>query len=218
MKKIMILCAALCAVLFVSCASKPAADAAPAAKTEAPVQAAAPAKAETPAAAPAKSEAPAAKPAAAPVFTGDEIYMSANDLTPAALADVLVIDENFSVSATAEKGVNIEVMDKSRTAADGEIFNNRIKLNGAGSAATRSVHFKTAAKASVTIYANSSSKTEDRILVIANVADGAEVGTITATIDNEKDAAMGTVTVPAAGEYCVYSRKSGINIYQIIIQ
>lgn len=214
MKKILVLSIALLAVLFVACASDPA-----------------PAPAATPAAAPAAAKpapAPAPAPAAAPAVaatlpkesTGDEIYLSANDCKTWAI-DAPKEFEGFTFMGTTEKQMNIEMLGKMpRTAPDGEVFDKRIKLNGAGSTEFRSIMFKTEKAGTLYAYNNSSSKTEARTLVVVQLVDGApqEIGTIVAPVDNEKDAGIGSVELPGAGEYYIYSKKSGINIYMLLIQ
>jgi len=144
-----------------------------------------------------------------------EEYISANDLEAATIKTTVTID-GFSIFATAEKAVNVEAIDEPRTAQDGEIFNARIKLNGSGKAEYRSVHFTTQGKAALTIYTNSSSKTDARILLLCAV-DGTVIGELTAPADSGI-AGMATATIPAAGEYVVYSKSSGINIYQIVVK
>ena len=109
-------------------------------------------------------------------------------------------------------------MSAPRVAADGEIFNNRIKLNGSGTADYRSIHFTAAGATEVVIYANSSSKTDARTLVLAKLADGAVIAELVAPPDDEKSAGFANAVLPGAGKYVLYSKNSGINIYQIFIK
>jgi pectate disaccharide-lyase len=122
----------------------------------------------------------------------------------------------FTIIGTGEKGVTIEVMDKTRKAKDGSIFKTRIKLNGAGDANSRSISFSVKKKAKVTVYLNSGSKTEERTLLIANKA-GDIAGEMAAPAEDEINSGEGTVEV-APGDYFMYSKKSGINIYKIVIE
>ena len=52
------------------------------------------------------------------------------------------------------------------------------------------------------------------------IVDGAlvQVGTIVAPLDNVKDAGIGMVELPEAGDYVIFSKKSGINIYMLLIR
>lgn len=153
-------------------------------------------------------------------FVVAEDYFSANDLEPAAIKSVTKIDEVFSIYATSEKGVTIEALtgeNAERTASDGEVFNNRIKLNGSGKIEQRSVHFITKGKAKVTVYTNSSSKTDARVLAVVNIKDGSVIAELTAPADGT-EAGVVSCTVPTAGEYAIFSKGSGINLYQIVVE
>lgn len=154
---------------------------------------------------------------AAVAFVSAEDYLSANDLQKETVMDVKVIDDIFSIYANGEKAVNIDTGCATHTAEDGEVFNSRIKLNGSGNVAARSIHFVTKGPATITVYLNSGSKTEARTLICANAADGAAVTNVVAPVDSEK-AGVQSFAVPVAGEYALYSKKSGINVYQIIIE
>ena len=148
---------------------------------------------------------------------GAEEFFTANDLAPAQIVANKAFG-NFVIFARSDKGVTIEAMSAPRVAADGEVFNNRIKLNGGGAADYRSIHFTAAGAAQVVVYANSSSKTDARPLAIVKVADGTVVAELVATPDDEKNAGAATASLPGAGEYAVYSKSSGINIYMILIK
>jgi pectate disaccharide-lyase len=123
----------------------------------------------------------------------------------------------FTIIGTSEKGVTVEVMDKTRKAKDGSVFKSRIKLNGAGDANSRSISFTLKKKAKVTVYLNSSSKTEARTLLIANKG-GDIAGEMEAAMEDEINSGEGSAEIAAAGEYFIYSKKSGINIYKIVIE
>ncbi len=148
---------------------------------------------------------------------GAEEFFTANDLAAAQITATKAFG-SFVIFAKSDKGVTIEAMSAPRTAADGEIFNNRIKLNGGGAVDSRSIHFTVAGPTDVVIYTNSSSKTDARTLVLAKVADGAVVAELVAPPDDEKNAGMATASLPGAGEYVLFSKGSGINIYQIFIK
>ncbi len=144
------------------------------------------------------------------------VSLNANDLAPAQLTETKTFDA-FTVYAKSDKGVTIEAIDAARTAGDGEVFNARIKLNGSGALEYRSVSFTVKAKAKVTIYLCSSSKTDARTLKLVD-AKGAAVADLVAPPDDGAKAGMAAADLPAAGTYFVYSGGSGINIYMITVQ
>ncbi len=148
---------------------------------------------------------------------GAEEFFTANDLDPAQITAVKAYG-TFVIFARSDKGVTIEAMSAPRVAADGEVFNNRIKLNGGGAADYRSIHFTVSAAAEVLIYTNSSSKTDARTLIIAKASDGSVLAELAAPPDDEKNAGIAAVVLPGAGEYFLYSKNSGINIYQIVVK
>jgi hypothetical protein len=123
----------------------------------------------------------------------------------------------FTILATSDKGVNVDAVSPEKKAKDGSVFKTRIKLNGAGDATMRSVSFSVAKKSKITVYLNSGSKTEERTLLIANKS-GDIAGEITAPADEDGVAGVGTAEISAKGDYFVYSKKSGINIYKIVIE
>ena len=149
-----------------------------------------------------------------------ESWLSANDLEAASLTSAKEID-GFTILATAEKGVKIEAMDDGREAEDGEIFTMRIKLNGSGALTYRAVSFKGKKGQKVIVYLNSSSKTDARVLQLAD-KDGTIIASITAPVDSDpaapQPAGMGEAVLPSDGEFFLYSKSSGINLYQIIIE
>jgi hypothetical protein len=145
-----------------------------------------------------------------------ESVLNANDLTAGALTAATPLDD-FVLLARADKGVNIEAVDKARTADDGEVFNARIKLNGGGSAEFRAVQFQTKGPAQLVLYANSSSKTDPRVLKVVDAA-GTVVAELPAPADDEAHAGRLTCSLPAAGTYFVYSASGGINLYQVVVK
>jgi hypothetical protein len=124
---------------------------------------------------------------------------------------------SFTIIGTSDKGVTIEPMDKNRTAKDKTVFKARIKLNGSGGADARAVSVSVKQKAKVTVYLSSGSKTEERILLVSD-KDGNVAGEITAPGEDDATAWVGTVEIAKAGEYFIFSKKSGINIYKIVVE
>jgi hypothetical protein len=151
-----------------------------------------------------------------PIGAFAEVSLNANDLQAAQLTAVATYDA-FTVYAKSDKGVTIEAMEAARTAADGEVFNVRIKLNGGGAVDYRSIHFTAREKATVTIYLSSSSKTDARVLKLVDAA-GTVLAELAAPPDDGAAAGIATFAVPKGGEYVIFSANSGINIYQIVIK
>lgn len=151
-----------------------------------------------------------------PIGAFAEVSLNANDLQAAQLTAVTKLDA-FTVYAKSDKGVTIEAIEAARTAADGEVFNARIKLNGGGALDYRSIHFTAREKATVTIYLSSSSKTDARVLKLTDAA-GTVLAELAAPPDDGAAAGIATFSVPKEGEYAIFSANSGINIYQIVIK
>lgn len=146
-----------------------------------------------------------------------EEFLSANDLELGAFTSPKTIDA-FVIMATAEKNMQVDAQTPAITAADGEVFNARIKFGGAGAATHRSLKFSTKAKAEMTVYLSSSNKTDVRVLCLVNAADGTVVAEIPAPVYNDATCEKATVTIPAAGDWYVMSKNSGLYLYQIIVK
>lgn len=150
---------------------------------------------------------------AVPAFS--EAFLNANDLEVGAITAPLVVGD-FEILAKADKGVNVEAFDKARTADDGEVFNSRIKLNGGGSLEFRAVKL-TASAGRLTIYTNSSSKTDARVLKLVDAA-GTVVAELAAPADDEAHAGMVEVDLAQEGTYYLFSASGGINLYQVVVK
>jgi hypothetical protein len=151
-----------------------------------------------------------------PAALASEQLLSANDLESAQLTAAAEFD-GFTILATAEKAVTIEAISEGRTAADGEYFNNRIKLNGGGGTAFRAIKFSIEDKAEIGIYLNSSSGTDARVLKVTDAA-GALVAELPAPADDKVNAGYVSLKLEKAGQYLLFSASSGINIYQIVVK
>lgn len=150
-------------------------------------------------------------------LAAEEKSLLANDLEPAQLVSTLEID-GFKILGTSSKPIDIQEMDE-RTAPDGEIFNIRIKLNGTGKKDLLAVGFTAKKGQKVTIYLNSSSKTDERVLNLYTPNDVTPILTLPAPpATSDMTVGMGTLTIPYDGEFLVGSAKSGIYIYGIIIE
>ena len=143
-------------------------------------------------------------------------FLSANDLKPAKIT-VPTEFEGFRILAKSDKDVTVEAIDPVRTAADGEVFNVRIKLNGSGAADYRAIGFTAKEKAKIVVYLNSSSKTDARVLKLTG-SGGAVIAELSAPPDDGVKAGIATFEIPVAGDYLIFSAGSGINVYQILIE
>ncbi len=143
-----------------------------------------------------------------------QVVLSANDLDNEQVTGVKQIGD-VKILAKPDKAVTIESMDVPRESSDGEIFNNRIKLNGSGTLESRAIMLNVTKKGQLIVYCNSSSKTDARVLVLANAADGSIVSEGNAEPDTGTKAGICRFVVPATGSFLIYSKSGGINIYQI---
>ena len=142
-------------------------------------------------------------------------YISVNDLDAEKVTETKDFDGVVFV-ATPDKHMTIEMLDDGREAEDGEVFNGRIKLEGSGKSTQRAIKFVAVKGEVLKIYLNSSSKTEARTLVVAD-STGAQIGAITAPVDGG-EVGIGTFEIPSDGSFFLWSKKSGINIYMIIVE
>ena len=142
-------------------------------------------------------------------------FISVNDLEAEKVTETKDYDGVILI-ATPDKYMTIEMLDDGREAGDGEVFNGRIKLEGSGKSSQRAIKFEALKGEVLKVYLNSSSKTEARTLVIADMA-GAQVGAIIAPVDGE-EVGIGTFEIPSDGTFYLWSKKSGINIYMLIVE
>lgn len=142
-------------------------------------------------------------------------FISVNDLEAEKVTETKDYDGVILI-ATPDKYMTIEMLDDGREAGDGEVFNGRIKLEGSGKSSQRAIKFDAVKGEVLKVYLNSSSKTEARTLVIADMA-GAQVGAITAPVDGG-EVGIGTFEIPSDGTFYLWSKKSGINIYMLIVE
>ncbi len=124
-------------------------------------------------------------------------------------------DGTVVITATADKSVAI---DGNKKTYNGITFTQRIKLGGTGSATERSIKITTEGAATITVYALSSSGSEDRNL---NLYDGNFTVMVNDQVAQGKpvdaDLSELTYTVDAAGTYYLASADGGINVYYIKI-
>jgi len=159
--------------------------------------------------------------ALAMVFAGSfafaEKYVSANDLTKQVLTSDISTEDGFVIHATDAKNVEIQENDSNASPASvgDETFSMRIKLGGAGNLVERSVSIKGKKGQKLTVYARSTGD-QDRTVNILD-GEGNVVGTGPAP---NKTAALGKteVKLPADGEFYACSAKSGIYIFEMILE
>ena len=142
-------------------------------------------------------------------------YISVNDLDAEKVTETKDFDGVVFI-ATPDKHMTIEMLDDGREAEDGEVFNGRIKLEGSGKSTQRAIKFDAVKGEVLKVYLNSSSKTEARTLVVAD-STGVQIGAITAPVDGG-EVGIGTFEIPSDGSFFLWSKKSGINIYMIIVE
>ncbi len=153
-----------------------------------------------------KGEAPA---------TAEKIELNANDVA-AGTIEAATAFGGFTIVGSADAAVTVD--SNSKKSDSGLEFTQRIKLGGSGSIDNRHVSFTTAGAAKVTVYAMSSSGSEDRPLLLMN-AEGVELGRGIALgkVEESTIPAM-TFEITEAGTYYLWSEKSGINIYYISVE
>ena len=142
-------------------------------------------------------------------------YISVNDLEAEKVTETKDFD-GVVLIATPDKHMTIEMLDDGREAEDGEVFNGRIKLEGSGKSSQRAIKFDAVKGEVLKVYLNSSSKTEARTLVIAD-SSGAQIGALTAPVDGSS-VGIQSFEIPSDGTYYIWSKKSGINIYMLIVE
>src|SRR5574344_1429313 len=73
-------------------------------------------------------------------FAFGERYINANDLEKGEIVAESKQEDGFVILGTADKNVTVETC-PTHTADDGEVFTQRIKLNGGGAADFRNISF-----------------------------------------------------------------------------
>lgn len=143
--------------------------------------------------------------------------LSANDLEIETLTTLKEVD-GFKLYGTEAKAIDIQEIEE-RTAPDGEIFNNRIKLNGTGKTDQLCIGFSAKKGQKVTVYLNSSSKTDERVLNLYTPASKDALAAIAAPpATSDMTVGMGTFTIPYDGEFLIGSANKGVYVYAIVIE
>ncbi len=139
---------------------------------------------------------------------GTDTALNVSDLTAGDITTNMTVGE-FVLNGASSK-LTVDANSKS---IDGFDFTQRLKTNGKGSITKRSVQYTATDAATLIVYAQSSSSSSDRALVLAD-ASGNVIGTQTAL-----GASISKLTyeIPAAGTYYLYSADSGINMYYFAV-
>ena len=153
--------------------------------------------------------------AGAPAATavGPETALNANDLAPGDYTTVVDTGTDFTIRADAEKDVSVDGTD--RVSDRGDVFTQRIKLNGSGDEDRRSLHFSLDAEqvpTEVVVNARSSSGSSDRALALFDASG--EIDRVDALADDEgTPVATASFDITTAGDYWLASPSSGVNVF-----
>ncbi|MWC00156.1 right-handed parallel beta-helix repeat-containing protein [Agromyces seonyuensis] len=144
---------------------------------------------------------------------GPSTALNAADLAVGEYVALTDTGTDFSIAAAAGKNVTVDA--HARISDRGDEFTQRIKLNGTGAQANRSLHFTVAAdEVPTTLFVNarSGSATADRVLAVSSAAG--EVGRLAALADDGTTAVVtASVPITAPGDYWIASPSSGVNVY-----
>ncbi|MBL0886875.1 carbohydrate-binding protein [Myceligenerans indicum] len=149
--------------------------------------------------------------AVAPAEADPATAFVADDLSPGSITTSDVVSGAFTIMASGAKAVTVDAAD--RTSDRGDVYSQRLKLNGSGAAAERSLRFDATAGTEVTVHARSGSGTSDRALALYD-ASWTEVDRVVAAADSDSvPVATEVLTVPADGTYWLASPSSGVNVF-----
>ncbi|WP_402468651.1 right-handed parallel beta-helix repeat-containing protein [Isoptericola aurantiacus] len=151
--------------------------------------------------------------ATAAVAVGPETALNANDLAPGDYTAVTDTGTDFTIYADESKKVTVD--DTDRISDRGDVFTQRIKLNGSGDADRRSLHFSVGADqvpTEVVVNARSSSGSSDRALALYDATG--EIARVDALADDEGTPVVtSTLDIDTAGDYYLASPSSGVNVF-----
>ncbi|MFV0633418.1 carbohydrate-binding protein [Demequina sp.] len=137
---------------------------------------------------------------------------NASDVAPGAYSANLSVGD-FTVHAASGKAVNVDGSD--RTSDRGDEYTQRLKLNGSGAAANRSLSFTADGPTQVLVHARSGSGTADRALALYDES-WTELARVEAVADDSSlPVATEVFDVPSAGTYWIASPSSGVNVYYV---
>ncbi|WP_144018951.1 carbohydrate-binding protein [Demequina sp. NBRC 110056] len=138
--------------------------------------------------------------------------LDANELP---LGDVYV--ENVQVgdfTINAEAGKEVDVRGTDRTSDRGDVYAQRLELNGSGTQSNRSIAFTADGPTQVLVHARSGSSSADRALALFDASG--EIARVPALADDSGvPVATEILDVPAAGDYWIASPSSGVNVFYL---
>jgi hypothetical protein len=144
---------------------------------------------------------------------GTPTALRADELAPGEYVAVTDTGTDFAIHATAAKPVTVDA--HSRVSDRGDVFAQRIKLNGSGTAGARSLHFSVEAgqvPTRVYVAARSGSATADRALALYDATG--ELARVPAPADDARQAVVTEAfDITDAGDYWIASPSSGVNVY-----
>lgn len=138
------------------------------------------------------------------------ISLNADELAVGAYNSNFLVN-GFMIKANSEKAVNVDANKK--TADDGKSFQQRIKLNGTGTAEYQSISFNLSGEATIKVYAMSGTSSEDRKLNLYS-SDNTVVEEIAVYGGALK---VAQVNISEPGDYYFASPSKGVNVYGIDI-
>ncbi len=154
--------------------------------------------------------------------------LSATDITLSAptaedqISSNYKINDNVTLLATSNGIFKVKAGTKSST--DGKTFTQRITFNTTGKISEGKCVMQVyiPAAGSITIYCKSSSKTEQRALCVTdgasftqNIVAEKDFDTANPTTSGPELVSPQTVTIPAAGDYFIYSTGGGVYFYEL---
>ncbi|WP_062078112.1 carbohydrate-binding protein [Demequina globuliformis] len=141
---------------------------------------------------------------------GPEGALNANNLAAGEYTSNFAAGD-FTVHAAPGKDVDVDGSD--RTSDRGDEYTQRLKLNGSGSAANRSLSFTVDDATQVIVHARSGSGSSDRALGLYDEAWSLLDEAPALADDSGSPITTEVLEVPAAGTYWIASTGSGVNVY-----
>lgn len=159
------------------------------------------------------------------VGTGDDNWTpsieieNSNILSPSEIGGITMESSttfgNFTILAGEGTDHNV-VIDSNSKKCNGKSFTHRLKLGGTGSRDERCIKFSLTGPTIIELYAMSGKSSENRPLDLVKLGATAEEDTVVETVTTDgASISCFTLEVVEAGDYAIWSTKSGVNIYYI---